>query len=474
MILFFSSLLWAADVDISPEDATDIDAAITLLRPGDTLRFTGGTYDVWNWNFTLNGEEGNPIRIVAEEGSEFIIRANEEGAYPSRGFYFSESSFLEIENIQLSGDEGWDGDGVSFEGMRFNVVSDIAVRNVKIKKTGGASLVVTGDSTRIAVESSSFSSTRNATPVVAGCNNLGCYVSDFSFTKNLVHSNNNENHDLIYIYDGVQNAVISDNVLYGSVRNGITMGHPDNGDPSYIERNAIWNVENAGFVGRGPMILRNNIIFNTGAQGIYFSNPGTGYEGIVISFNTVAKTGDYGVELRNWHEVEGNVFSNNSVCNPVGSSVHFQISEDMETETAGHAIYNNLLCGSVSNLSENLGHFLLGYGYSDFMDVEGWDFYPAEDSMLLNTADPSGENFIPEIDFNGVPRDGAAPEIGAYEWDGANNPGWQIREGFKTYDLESNVSEEVVSEGCCSNNNSPEKALVLLPILLLAHRRRRR
>ena len=132
MIVLLSSLLWAADVDISPEDAADIDAAITLLRPGDTLRFTGGTYDVWNWSFTLNGEEGNPIRIVAEEGSEFVIRANEEGAYPSRGFYFSESSFLEIENIELSGDEGWDADGVSFEGMRFNVVSDISVRNVKI------------------------------------------------------------------------------------------------------------------------------------------------------------------------------------------------------------------------------------------------------------------------------------------------------------------------------------------------------
>ena len=29
MIVFLSSLLWAADVDISPEDAADIDAAIT-------------------------------------------------------------------------------------------------------------------------------------------------------------------------------------------------------------------------------------------------------------------------------------------------------------------------------------------------------------------------------------------------------------------------------------------------------------
>ena len=56
MILLFSSILWAADVDIAPEDVAGIDAAITLLRPGDTLRFTGGTYDVWNWSFTINGD----------------------------------------------------------------------------------------------------------------------------------------------------------------------------------------------------------------------------------------------------------------------------------------------------------------------------------------------------------------------------------------------------------------------------------
>ena len=56
MILFLTSTLWAADVDIAPEDASEIASAISLLRPGDTLRFTGGSYDVWNWSFTLQGD----------------------------------------------------------------------------------------------------------------------------------------------------------------------------------------------------------------------------------------------------------------------------------------------------------------------------------------------------------------------------------------------------------------------------------
>ena len=97
MILLFSFAAFSADVDIAPEDAAEISSAISLLNPGDTLRFTGGTYDVTGWSFNLQGEEGNPIRIVAAEGSEFIIRANEDGSFP-RGFYFSESSYLDIEH----------------------------------------------------------------------------------------------------------------------------------------------------------------------------------------------------------------------------------------------------------------------------------------------------------------------------------------------------------------------------------------
>ena len=39
-----------------------------------------------------------------------------------------------------------------------------------------------------------------------------------------------------------------------------------------------------------------------------------------------------------------------------------------------------------------------------------------------------------------VARDGAAPEVGAYEFSGEGNPGWLIQEGFKEFAV---IEEEV-------------------------------
>ena len=63
------------------------------------------------------------------------------------------------------------------------------------------------------------------------------------------------------------------------------------------------------------------------------------------------------------------------------------------------------------------GHWVVpGGGYADFVDTENWDFYPNGDSDLVNSGDPSSEAWVPETDFNGVPRDGDAPDVGAYEF----------------------------------------------------------
>ena len=65
-------------------------------------------------------------------------------------------------------------------------------------------------------------------------------------------------------------------------------------------------------------------------------------------------------------------------------------------------------------------------------------FYPNLNSALIDQADVSGEAYPPTYDFNGIARNGNSSEIGAYEWDGAINPGWPVQEGFKT--------------GACSHN----------------------
>ncbi len=49
------------------------------------------------------------------------------------------------------------------------------------------------------------------------------------------------------------------------------------------------------------------------------------------------------------------------------------------------------------------------------MDPALWDFHPSPNSTLLGAGDPDG--FVPTVDFDGVARDGSAPDVGAYEYD---------------------------------------------------------
>lgn len=56
------------------------------------------------------------------------------------------------------------------------------------------------------------------------------------------------------------------------------------------------------------------------------------------------------------------------------------------------------------------------------------DFWPKPGSVLIGRADAS---FTPELDFNHIARD-ALCDVGACESDGrVENPGWQVRPGFK-------------------------------------------
>ena len=85
------------------------------------------------------------------------------------------------------------------------------------------------------------------------------------------------------------------------------------------------------------------------------------------------------INIEHWSK-----FANNAVCNPIGDSVDIVESSENESPADNHLVSNNLLCGKVENLSETEGHFLIGHGFHDFTDVEGWNFYPSPSSLLID------------------------------------------------------------------------------------------
>jgi MYXO-CTERM domain-containing protein len=93
---------------------------------------------------------------------------------------------------------------------------------------------------------------------------------------------------------------------------------------------------------------------------------------------------------------------------------------------------------------------------------------------MIDAADPSSATWIPETDFNGAGRDGAAPDAGAYEFEGAGNPGWGLREGFKDVAAYAPRAAEVQG-GCCKDaeESGAEGAAFFLGLAALGLRRRR-
>ncbi len=448
MVLFWG-VAWGATLELSPGD--DLVGLSESLQPGDELILADGVYQVRN-------------QIVwAVLSSEDILQ-------------IEDSTWVVVEGITFRGSSDWTDDSQNHRGIQIADSSHVTLSGVTIMQTGDTSLYLSGTNADITVTDSHIHSTLKGYGVYIGCYDASCWTSDSRLTNNWIHSIGGEDSWSIYLAHGSQGVSISDNVIYGSAGYGIYLGSTEYGDRNVFEGNAVWGLSGIGLYVQGAARVRNNIIFNIDGTGIYARDPGRGtYSDIILSFNTVAQTSGWAADIEDWYEQVGMVLANNAICNPTGYGLAYEMPDiDTATPDSDNVITGNVACGLVDGLDEFPDAFVPGSGYADFADVEGWDFYPASsDSVLIGTADPSGYTYVPEVDFNGLARDGDAPEVGAYEWSGTGNPGWAIQEGYKEFAGDREVIEETVG-GCCQDSDSDAAAAFLVPLIGLGVLRRRK
>ncbi|MEC8379590.1 MAG: right-handed parallel beta-helix repeat-containing protein [Myxococcota bacterium] len=468
---------FAAEVSITSSD--DINAAVNALSPGDTLIFSPGNYSLEGTEWTLIGQSDSPITLRAEAGAQFVIFPGDEG-YPTAGIQLVDSSWVVLDGLELGGDSDWETG--TFNGIIVTGGEDITVQNMVISDIPSSSILITGEARRVTIQDTRIRDTLVGSAIEVGCPDAACFTESIVVNHNWIHGINGESEPAIHLHHGTQGATIMDNVVYDVEQHGLYLGSAENGDMNIAEGNAIWNINGSGVVGRGNAMLRNNIIFNIVKHGIHFQDPGRdAYDQMIISFNSIVNTGGWGAYLNNWSGLSGNVLANNAICSPIAQSVHLVGLEEGENDTAfepispyvGHFISNNVLCGQLLNLDIDFGHYIVGDGFADFIDVEAWNLYPSETSQLRDAADVDGQSYIPEYDFNGVVRTGSNPEVGAYEWDGFENPGWAVQEGFKSFDLNYSTTNEVLGGGCCRTDDKTAEAALVLPLLFVAAYRRR-
>lgn len=458
----------AASVSVKPGD--DLSVLTQSLGPGDIVSFGDGVYELTGTlRVSAEGAEGNPIQLRGLAGATPTLRTSGGGNV----FELNDSSYVEVTGLIFEGHAGFEESRPS--GVRINNSANIIFRGNTIRQVWGTALRVDGNTSRLTIERNLIDGTGEGSGIYTGCNDGSCWMQDSKIHNNLIRGLKSDNRYGVYLSSGAQNNEVTDNVLVDLEDRGIYADSTQLGAPNLIERNLLWGLGDHAILIYGAARVRNNVIIDVNGYGIFSNtNNNNGLEDVVISYNTVADTVRYGIRVESWWDRPGMVISSNVVANPLSEAFFYQMPP--EGELPQTYVTSNVFTGLVTAPDrEVLGGYIPGSGFSDFVDIDMPDLYPGQLSALVNAGDPSSGAWVPAVDFNGAPRDGTSPDIGAYEWSGAANPGWALAPDFKDFDLDAVDPTFELSSGCCGSDGDAA-GVVWLPLLglgALARRRRR-
>lgn len=460
----------AASVELNPGD--DVGALTAALLAGDEIVLNAGVYPLAGpLDWVAAGTAEAPIRIRGEGGLAVLeLQAGWVVAH------LHDSTFVEISGVQFrSADTITDQPA----GLLVSNVTDLTVRDSVFGPVYRNAVDFEGNNDRITFTGNEVTGTTDGYGIEIGCRDVSCWTQGSTFSGNWIHDIGGEGAYLVYLADGGQGNTFSDNVMYGTAYRGMAVGSTEYGPQNTVEGNVIWGAGEYGLLVRGPSIVRNNVIFDVEGCGLYSGDNDRGtLADAVITHNTVYGTGGWAACARGWAGREGLVMANNAFYNTLGYGLQFEQGEEGGLDDLA-LISHNVVSGLVDGLSLYAGDpqpVIAGGGERDLTDPEGWDFYPASGSTLINAGNPAAAAFVPEVDFNGAPRDGEAPDAGAYERDGEGNPGWVLQEGFKEPGFAE--ADYEVGRGCCGKEEDAKggeaAALAFAGLALGLQLRRRR
>jgi hypothetical protein len=457
----------AAEVEVGPND--DVRTLTAALGPGTEFVFADGVYELEGaMEWSGQGTEGDPITMRAAINSSPVFRLSGGNQVVN----ITEASHMIVRGLTFEGaDEHYEANG--FNGIRVSNSNNISIESCATRRTGRSGIVLDGDTTAVTIIGIHVSQVRDGHGVYVGCGDASCFGTNNLIETNWIHDIGGDYTYGVIIQTGGQGNIIRDNIIYEAFY-GIAVYSAEYGDPNQVQSNAVWSVADDGIVASGAAVVQNNVIFDAGDSGINSGNDNGALQDLVITHNTIANTGSWGIRLQEWAGKSGMVLANNAVANPVGAAI--SASSDGTAIDASNYISSNVVTGYVEGFSADEGHFMPGGGLQDFVDASNWDFYPTSYSALKDAGDNAAEAWVPQTDFNGDNRDGTSPTVGAYEWAGDSNPGWQLQEGFKTAGA-GRQDEHDVSGGCCgkSNDEADEAmAVAFAPLLIVGFLVRRR
>lgn len=404
-----AAALLAAQIPVQPGD--DFEAIVANAQPGDEIIFAAGDYVTTGyWGVNLQGTAAAPIVVRAAAGETVTLVGNPSqntidisGSYytfagfrvqgGSHGVRVGNSSHASFEDLEIfaTGDVGLSCNrpGETYE--------DITIRRVHVHDTAG-----TGECFYL------------------GCNDAECTMFDSLVEFNWCHDTfNSSQGDGIELKTGSYGVTIRHNVIHDVQYPGITMygtlGMPAN----LVEGNIVWNAGDNGIQTVGEVIVRNNVVVASGNNGIQAKPSQNALPiNLTIVHNTVVGAGDACLRGNDWPADNGNLVAANALF--CASSYALRLVNAVPGE-----FVDNGVLGTVEGVMG--GTFPLGAELDELVDPASAHVYPREGASLLDAA---SQSWVMD-DFNCLPRE-VGPDVGAYEFMGAQNPGWVPEPGFKS------------------------------------------
>lgn len=468
LVLALASTAHAGTFEATPAD--DLEAKINALVAGDELIVHGGTYTLsGRFGISLAGTAAAPIVIRAADGERPVI---DRPAADQNIWDLDRADYVTIRGLEFKGGSA---------GVRITAADHLTIEDCEIHDTADVALRANDGGAvyrNLLIRHNHIHDTDGTGEgMYLGCNSNACRVLDSVIERNHVHHTNGPTvaqGDGIELKEGSAANVIRDNVIhdtkYPCILTYATVG---NGGPNVIEGNALWGCGDHAIQSAADAIIRNNLILGSVANGIAMQPHQAGTPAnLVVVHNTVLHATNDAIRVSG---ITGAVtIANNALYAQAGNAIA------ASGAMAGLIVAGNRGVGALSGVSggftaSTLDGDLVSGGYAGAPPM---DLFPRVGASLIGAGDPA---HAVAIDFNGVAR-AAGVDVGAYAFAAAGNPGWQLAADFKGFPVGGGDVDAGVdggggeAGGCCQTGATPAAptALGLLVALALARRRRRR
>ena len=389
-----STVLCVDDTAGANQEYSTIQAAVNVVRPGDTILVHDGNYS--GFSISADGTASSRIAIKAQGSSAVINQANSSG----EGITLSNSHYVTVEGFAVTGMSGY---GLAtHNASATSPIRGLIIRNNRVQNSGSTNIYLS-------------------------------QVAD-SLIEGNVTSGSATSHGIYLANGGSDNTVLRGNRCYNNAKNGIHF----NGDSSVggdglhtgitVDGNILYDNTANGVDADGVQdsVFQNNLMYGNGRNGIrvFQIDAAQGPKNLKFINNTLLVPSGGGWAVKLSEDLGGHVFFNNILLSDNGSTGSISVA------STSFVSNNNALVGRLSFNGESsilgLAAWLAaGYDANSFITTSSSLFVNAStDDYRLKAGAPAinaGRTSLsgvsgPSTDILGAARpQGMAFDLGAYE-----------------------------------------------------------